>query len=350
MSPSIRGRLALPLVGVLAAGLSAVVVPSLSQAQPAQPGFQVENTSAQESNVSYGPISLPPAVGGSPARVNIFMPAVPMPCTNCYMTGAEVDMVFSDGRSANLDSGVMLHHLVVWNSGTDDATCGPDTPMGKLGERFFAAGNERTAGELPAGFGYLYGDAPVKADLDLMNHSDQPQMVYLKAKLHHVPASDESIKPVRPVWLDEENCRTSEYGIPAGQSNRVWTWNAGLTGRVVAAGGHLHDGGTKLDILNQTTGQDFCTSYAGYGTKAEYMGSLESMSTCIWDKIGTFSKGDIVAIDSYYDSPGAQTDVMGIALLYVYETDDLAGGTTPPAGAFATSMTGDPHSGHHQSH
>jgi hypothetical protein len=222
--------------------------------------------------------------------------------------------------------------------------------MGKLGERFFAAGNERTSGELPQGFGYRYGTDPVKADVDIMNHNPAPQTVYLTAKMNHVPAEGSDLKPVRPVWLDVDNCRTSQYAIPAGASNRVWTWESNLTGRVVATGGHVHDGGLKIDLSNQTTGEKMCTSYAGYGTDPAYAGSIESMSTCIWDRVGTVRKGEILAIDAYYDSAEAQSDAMGIMLAYVYETEDLAGGTTPPAGVFASGGTGRPpaHShGHH---
>jgi hypothetical protein len=332
------------MAGVLAAGLSAVAVPTFSGATPApEPEAAIQTT-----EVKYGPITLPPAVADQPARVNLFLPSAPMPCTDCYLTGAKYDLVFDDGKQANLDSGVMLHHLVVFNSGAQDATCGAGTPMGQLGERFFAAGNERTSGDLPEGFGYHLGSAPVKADLDIMNHSTTPHVVYMTARISHAPYGDGSaIKPVRPIWMDMNNCQTSEYAIPAGVSNKVWTWQSNLTGRVVAAGGHVHDGGTRIDFKNQSTGENFCTSYAGYGTKPAFAGTLESMSTCIWDRIGTVRKGETLAIDTYYDSTDAQMDVMGIVLAYVHETEDLTSGTTPPPSVQASGGTGRPPAGTH---
>src|SRR5581483_1464168 len=121
------------------------------------PGSSSAEGTDQTADVRYGPIVVPAAVGDQPGQFAAVVPAMPMPCTNCFLTGTDVDLVFEDGRSANLDNGVMLHHIVVFNSGRPDATCAPDTPIGSLGERFFAAGNERTGGRFPAGFGYHYG-------------------------------------------------------------------------------------------------------------------------------------------------------------------------------------------------
>src|SRR6267378_3513330 len=87
-------------------------------------------SSVQTADVRYGPIVVPPTVGDQPGEFNAVVPAMPMPCTNCFLTGTQVDLVFEDGRSANLDNGLMLHHIVVFNSGRSDATCGPDTPIG----------------------------------------------------------------------------------------------------------------------------------------------------------------------------------------------------------------------------
>ena len=44
-----------------------------------------------------------------------------------------------------------------------------------------------------------------------------------------------------------------------------------------------------------------CTSYAGYGTNPALQGRVESMSTCIWDRLGTVRAGEVLSIDTYYD-------------------------------------------------
>ena len=108
-----------------------------------------DSPGSQTSDVRYGPILVPAATAGHPGEFAAVVPAIPMACTNCFLTGTKVDLVFEDGSSANLDNGLMLHHIVAFNAGRPDATCAPNTPIGSLGERFFAAGNERTGGTFP---------------------------------------------------------------------------------------------------------------------------------------------------------------------------------------------------------
>jgi hypothetical protein len=333
-------RRSLPALAVLLAVAAMSVAPLQSSAQPAAGGG-----AEQTADSRYGPILVPAAVGDHAGEFAAVVPVMPMPCTNCFLTGTQIDMVFEDGRSANLDNGLMLHHIVAFNTGRPDATCAPDTPIGSLGERFFAAGNERTGGHFPAGFGYHYGADRVAGAVEIMNHSAQPQVVYLATKVTYVPDSTAGMKPVRPVWLDEGNCGDSAYPVSAGPSNKVWRWTSTLTGRVILAGGHVHNGGIKIVLANQTTGQHLCTSYAGYGTNPAFQGSVESMSTCIWDRLGTVRAGEVLSIDTYYDPPEPQPDVMGIVLAYVYETDDLAGGTPPPPGVQAPAPAWPPPGG-----
>ena len=341
-------RRSLPPIAVLVALAALSLAPLPSAAEPGAP--------EQTADVRYGPIVVPAALGDQPGQFSAVVPAMPMPCANCYLTGTEVDMVFEDGRSANLDSGLMLHHIVVFNTGRPDATCGPDTAVGSLGERFFAAGNERTGGRFPAGFGYHYGTERVAGAVEIMNYSPAPRVVYVAMKATWVPDSTSGMEPVRPVWLDVGNCGSSTYAVPAGPSNKVWRWTSTLTGRVLLAGGHVHNGGIKIALANETTGQPLCTSYAGYGTDPAFAGNIESMTTCTWDRLGTVRTGEVLSIDTYYDPPEPQGDVMGIVLAYVYETEDLDGGTPAPPEAQAPAPpwpppggvpSGHGHSGHH---
>jgi hypothetical protein len=343
-------RRSLPfLAAVLTAGAMALAPVRSSATPSAGPAVRTADT-------RYGPIVVPPSVGDHPGEFGAVIPALPMPCVNCFLTGAQVDLVFEDGRSANLDNGVMLHHVVVFNSGRPDATCGPDTPVGSLGERFFAAGNERTGGSLPRGFGYHLGTDRVAAAIEIMNQSSRPQAVYLRTTTTYVSDPAPEMRPVRPVWLDEGGCGSSQYAVPAGRSDRIWRWTSTVTGRVLFAGGHVHNGGIKIDFANETTGQHLCTSYAGYGTRPGYMNNISSMTTCSWDRLGTVRKGEVLSVDAFYDPPDPQSDVMGIVLAYVYETADLAGGTPPPSGVQAPAPawpppggvpSGHSHSGHH---
>jgi hypothetical protein len=171
----------------------------------------------QETTVRYGPFVLPPAgKGGDVDHANVFMPNVAKPCEDCFITRAEPDLVYADGTSANLDTGLMLHHAVFFNTGRPDTTCGKDTFFGRMGERFLASGNERTIKRMPEGYGYHLGRDPVTGVFHIMNHSDETKTVYMTFKVSWLPGSTPGIRPVTPVWLDINNCRTSEYAVPAG--------------------------------------------------------------------------------------------------------------------------------------
>ncbi|MGH2771353.1 MAG: hypothetical protein ACRDJF_12655, partial [Actinomycetota bacterium] len=134
------------------------------QAVPGHPGDL-------RTTVRYGPFFLPPSsLGGSNIpHFNRILTNVAKPCSDCYLTGMAPDLVYEDGTSANLDTGPMLHHAVWMQRGKTDATCGSEsaTLLGPFsgpltgGERFFAAGNERTGGLLPQGFGYYVSSNPL---------------------------------------------------------------------------------------------------------------------------------------------------------------------------------------------
>ena len=309
-----------------------------TQAAEPVPAVQAQSSlpAPTVTTVRYGPIPVLPALLGIPthtmagAPLVANLPLVPMPCSNCYVTGTTIDMVYDNGQQANLDTGVMLHHLVLFQPQIDDATCARTTPIGLFGQRFFAAGNERTSGTLPDGYGLHFGTGPLGAYFDIMNHSDQLKLVYLTASVSWLPDTTPGVKPVTPVWLDQNNCSTSTYAIPAGPTTRTWRWTSTMTGRFVTAAGHVHDGGIEDAMMNETTGEHICSSVAGYGTKPAYMGSVESMSVCSWDRLGTVRRGDTIAFDTTYNSPQPQNDVMGIMIAYLYQTDDLSGGTQAP--------------------
>jgi hypothetical protein len=223
----------------------------------------------------------------------------------------------------------MLHHAVLTDPFRTDPTCGREFNVGGLGHRLFAAGNERTQMVMPAGFG-VDNWSPVWVGIfEIMNDAPTSHLVFFDLEITHVPMSDAATKSVVPVWLDVDNCQDSQYSIPKGESHTIWKWKSNLTGRIVGAGGHVHDGGVYMTLTNGATGQRMCTSWAGYGSKPEFMGTIESMSTCLQDRIGVVRAGEDLQIDTYYNSSAAADDVMGIMLAYVYQTDDLGGGSAP---------------------
>jgi len=335
--------------GLFTAGTVALASATLSgSADASAPTATVINAGESSSVVRVGPFILPPAPAGEVPHVNRPLANVPKPCEDCYITAIEPRLVTADGKRADMSSGVMLHHFVVAEAGGTDVTCGHNG-IGAMGRRLFASGDERTPIRLPDGFGFKVQPGPWTGLIELMNHSQVPQAVFFEAVVHHVPASTQGMKPVTPVWLDVNNCMTSEYAVPAGRSATEWSWVSSLTGRVIAAGGHVHAGGVGLTLDNATTKKRICSSAAGYGSGA-MDGMVTSMSTCSWDSLGALRAGDRLLMTSLYDAPQAMNDVMGIMLLAVYETDDVTGGTKAPASMRKTPTTkvpGSMDSGHH---
>jgi hypothetical protein len=85
-----------------------------------------------------------------------------------------------------------------------------------------------------------------------------------------------------------------------------------------------------------------CRSVAGYGNKPEYLGTIDTMSTCSWDRIGTVRKGETLRISATYDTKQPLANVMGIVMAFVYETDDLGGGTPAPRSMTHPEASKDP--------
>lgn len=290
----------------------------------------------EPASVRYGPLVVPPAATNEvrhllPVLSNTVLADLPPPCADCYVTEMRFDLVDGDGRSMNYDTGLMNHHLVMFNSVEHDPVCGRLDGPGALGRRIFGAGNERTALVLPRGFGYhIAGDDLWAGIFEVMNFTDETKVVYMQVDVRYLPDSDQSVKAAEPWWLDVEHCSDSQFDVAAGRTTTSGEWMSKFTGRVVALAGHVHDGGVSVAVDNTTTGRRVCKSVARYGTTPAFQGHIESMSLCSWDRVGVVRRGDTLKMSAVYDTPEALEGVMGITMAWVYETDDLEGGTQAP--------------------
>ena len=307
-----------------------------TQAPPTGPRPAGERTSV----LRYGPVTLPtppPAPDGKHGHSmtgNQFMFNLQKPCNDCYITGMKADLVNTSGQIVGIKDNVMLHHMVLMNQndGRQDATCqwGVPVPLGGLfGQRFFAAGDERTPVIAQAGYGYYVGNGAFNMIYDLMSMSTKPETVSMQMTWMWVPASQaSSFKKLEPVWFDVDQCGDSEVSVPAGQSTKSWTWTVNRPGKIIGIGGHIHGGGTNVDIRNESTGQLICNSVAGYGETPLYIDHhgerwLSSMSTCGVARQPNFSvpisSGQRITMTGHYNMEEAVTDQMAIAIAYVVE-------------------------------
>lgn len=149
------------------------------------PNNPAPNTMAK--TVKYGPYTVPKMgmIDGKWAF------NVETPCNGCYVTAIQADLVDEDGRSANIDRGAWLHHMVIYNGmgftpgSKQDLVCSGTLLSAFMGwpHRIFASGNERVPIRLNTQ--YKYGLSIDDHDYfhilyDLVNLSKHDQKYYIQ--------------------------------------------------------------------------------------------------------------------------------------------------------------------------
>jgi hypothetical protein len=313
-------------LAVLACAIVAVLVPAA-----------VAQATITTRTIDYGPYTIPAGNGDPHDHDNMGQIAnrittnVAKPCTNCDITAIRPDLVYTDGREANLDSGPMLHHALfaATGGGKADAVCN-GTPVGTLGERFFATGNERTDVDLGAlRYGYEVGRSETwNMVIDLMNWQTTSKTVRLRITYTYATGTDATSRArLRPVWLDVDGCSTdSLIAVPEGISDTHYDWSVNVPGRLILTAGHIHDHGVNMELTNESAGgASLCNSVAGYGETPGYVTPdgrrhVSSMTVCRADPIATLTSGQRLRTHTNYNVPAGHhpiDDAMGIMLLYI---------------------------------
>jgi hypothetical protein len=255
---------------------------------------------------------------------------VPSPSLDGYVRSMSADVVDANGTSVPITS-VMLHHVVFAKLGAPDATCSTfrdyDNRISPVPvERFYGAGEERARLELPAGYGYPNrGSDRWGLVYMLMNHKPVTRTVYVQYTVRY--ASGETLTPVRPYWLDVKNCRADPiFDVPGtgplfSTASRSVTFTMPESGRIVAAGGHLHGGGLRLDLTDDTCGTRLFRSEPTWGlplvkpvVHEPGPKHMTEVSTAAGIPV---SAGDRLRLTAVYDNSRPHTRVMGIMLLFL---------------------------------
>jgi hypothetical protein len=139
--------------------------------------------------------------------------------------------------------------------------------------------------------------------------------VYLKLNVGFVPDSEApSLTNIRPVWFDVDNCDDSEFNVSRdtskGNNLRSWSFVMPEGGKFVALAGHLHDGGIRLRLVNETSGERVFTSRAVY----QYHWDLLAMTTYSEAAGKPVNPGDELRLTAVYDDDHAWRGVMGIMI------------------------------------
>ena len=290
------------------------------------------------------------------------------PRVDGWITRMRPDLVYTSGRVPGVDV-IHLHHGVWVNLSRPNITS-PDRP-----ELFFAAGEEKTIGKLPKGYGYRYRASDVW-NLNHMIHNltPVPTEVYMVYEIDFIPdtsAAARGMRRVDPVWMDVENGKLypvfdvrkgagsdGRYTYPtdarrpyAGGGRRN-EWVADRNGVLVHTAGHLHPGGLQTDLYLRRRGAQLrsagcdrrpkgdarrkCRRNAprGRGERAHLFRSkaryFEPAGAVSWDVAMTATRpdwrvkirrGDRLSITTTYDSGrAAWWESMGIMVVYMAET------------------------------
>ncbi|KAF2666057.1 hypothetical protein BT63DRAFT_458422 [Microthyrium microscopicum] len=324
----------------------------------------------------YGPYMVPnmnktSLVGESGMLWNYPDLAIPKPCTECTIVAQVAGLEYPDGKNANINTGMWLHHMVqlAIGPGRWDPTCYGRMSLPHFdvnaspsnSERYFSSGNERTLVPLDIlGTSTNWGYHVKSTDkfgfiVDLMNMNMEDKTVYLTMTYDIVDGPlPAGWKDVKVVWFDANQCGTSEVMPPKQSGSFTITsgkWVPNFEGEPLGIGAHLHDGGASAEVM-YGPGKSFCKSNAAYAEKPEYIAGshamanaqpgghahgvaskhISSMTVCFTDGKGggipvqKLSKDQSWFIQGRYDydanegnknGGGTQDEVMAIALMYV---------------------------------
>ncbi|MCB0971001.1 MAG: hypothetical protein KDA97_05715 [Acidimicrobiales bacterium] len=286
-----------------------------------------------------GPIALPPMVDhemGAEARAlgpsGLFID-VPRPEGDFAITKMTFDLVDGDGNPVGPDA-AHLHHFVIGDRSEKNPAC-PNGTFGLPGSIVAASGAERTVLELGDPYGLV---VPEEADwtgvYDVMNLTAHAQEVYLSYDITYRRDVD-NVRPITTYFGSTTGCSTYTWtidgsGTPDTQSHYVTIAEGG---RLVGAGGHVHNGGLHVDVVDDR-GRRLCRSELQTGEPSMHGGHEEPMSdyppefypddpeiegitTCALAE--RVVEGQRLRVDAVYENERARSGVMGIYTLHVWE-------------------------------
>jgi len=311
-----------------------------------------QSTVPATKTLKYGPFIVP-NMKVKNGMVDFFIPEAKIPCQDCFITAIHAGLEYPNGSYANANTSLWLHHVVLYNFNLPDTVCADASQGGDaMPQRWFASGNERTAFDFSengiTNAGYYIGPRDVIAfSAELMNQAMFDQSAVVTIQFSYTPSSPatKDFQHITPIWLDIGGCENSEMAAFADTTFNYTSsvWKSTVEGKILQAGGHLHDGGTNFKILNGGVTMGDCELEARYGQTPGFidgpnsmeMGSISgggemqykgmhvsSISMCEGMEI---KKGDALSVQAFYDTRkyapmmdgDRLEDIMGISIIYV---------------------------------
>jgi plastocyanin len=277
---------------------------------------------------------------------------VPAPQFNGSVVRMHASLVDARGRRVTIRDG-MLHHVFFRNA---DVLRVKGHCTARQPEVFYSTGEENETLALPHGYGYgLRKHADWRLSAMLMSHRMAPKRVYIQYSVR--VSRDPTLKPVRPLWVRANGCGpASSYGIrgdggPGSVDDRVEHWRVPISGRIVAAGGHLHAGAVGLQVRQPACGNrllydnapHFAAADALVYTARPMLHEAGPISTTWWSSASGIPvrAGETLDVHGLYDGAHARGAVMAITHLYI-APDETAPTGCPPLPADAQTSPAPP--------
>ncbi|HEV2350549.1 MAG TPA: hypothetical protein VG028_11965 [Terriglobia bacterium] len=275
--------------------------------------LEVQNDEAAHVlTLRLGPLNLPAHAGMNVAQAPALSMTVPF---DGWFTGYRPSIVDETGSP---QPGRLLHHVAIYNLARADFLC-PSKP-----EHIFGAGGEMTVWPVTPGIGYRVetGD---KIRVTTMFHNPTATSypnVYLQVKIEYQPldAGGPQLKSVYPAWIDVKECSNSSYDLKPGLNVTSGKFTLQYNGVLVGLGGHLHDYGRELDVVNETRHQEDKLEAALDG-----QGHIVAIPVHMFPGGFALAQGDVIKVTATYDNPTRNRlpdGAMGIAVGYFLPLDN----------------------------
>jgi hypothetical protein len=297
---------------------------------------------AQVLKYSFGPMKIQPGQN----LINIDLQKK-RPAVDGWIVGFRPGLVYAGSRKSPSVDIIHLHHAV-WLVGDSAGSLKPT----------FAAGEEKTFFNAPAGFGWRY----TTSQTWLINHmihnlTAEPQDVYITYTLWFIPDTAPEAAAITRIdtqWMDVEGVKPypvfnalrgsgthGRFTFPNQAKNAYAKdgvvrnrWVADHDGTMVSAAGHLHPGGlwTDLTITRNGVTRRIFRSRADYFEPVGPVSWDVAMSATAPDWKVDFKQGDVITTSATYDTSRASWyEVMGIMVVGVTD-HQVPGGVDPFSG------------------
>ncbi|MET0421020.1 MAG: hypothetical protein ABW073_04900 [Acidimicrobiia bacterium] len=308
---------------------------SVTRDQPTTTTAPSTSNGVQHLKFSYGPLDIEPGQN----QIEISDGRLDQPKVDGWIVGFRPDLKLKDGTTPPVDQ-IHLHHGVWANDARDDRTS-PQFP-----ERFIAAGEEKTALELPDGYAYPYQRTD-RWFLNYMIHNltATPFKVSITYDVDFIPATSAAAKNLHaayPVWLDVENGSlypvfdvhkgsgtNGTFTFPSDDPNAYAggaaknQWVVDQPGVLIHTFGHLHPGGLRVDFALRRPSNGNATAHLFESTAKYY----EPAGAVSWDVSMTATQpdwkvavqpGDVLSISATYDTSRASWyESMGLGIVWM---------------------------------